>query len=164
MSGEFDYNVVATGLIAPVVILLLKALLDLNLSRYFVKYFFWLPVRGLFRDNPQNLSGRWEQFWGAGGSNSFKDEKDRHSYTDIKQFGCYLYSEFDAQGRTYCLFARVRGGYVVGEWYDKKNKHAYFGALQFRVIGGAKLEGLYVGHSYTTGLVGADIWVWNKCA
>jgi len=161
--GGIDFNVVATGLAAPVAVLLIKTLLDLSLSHCFVKYFYWLPVRGLFRDNPQNLSGKWEQVWGAAGSESFHQITHRHSYTYIRQFGCYLYAEFESKGKTYCFFGRVKGSYVTAEWYDKGDKHAYFGMAQLRVSGSSVLEGMYVGHSHKTSLVGSDIWMWSKC-
>lgn len=158
----FDYNVIATGLAAPVAILLVKTILDFSLAHYFVKYFSWLPVRSLFRDQPQSLAGKWEQTWEAAGSPSFEDATDRHSYAEIKQFGRYIYSEFEAKGRTYCLFGKIRGGYIIGEWYDKADKHAYFGTVQLQVLGSKNLKGLYVGHSHRTGMVGYDNWGWNR--
>lgn len=88
---DFDLNVIATGLAAPVAVLIVKTLLDLSLARWFVKYFYWLPVRGLFRERPQDLSGKWEQIWEPGGSETFNNATDRHSYTHIKQFGRYVY-------------------------------------------------------------------------
>lgn len=159
---NLDLNVVATGLAAPVALVIVKAVLDFSLAHCFVKYFHWIPVRGLFRDHPQDLSGKWEQTWGPGGSADFSDATDRHSYTSIKQFGRYLYSEFESKGRTYCMFGRIRNGYVIGEWYDKADRYAYFGAMQMRVIGGAALKGLYIGHSFRTGEVRQDIWNWRK--
>jgi len=159
---NLDLNVIATGLVAPIAVLLVKILLDFSLAHYFVKYFWWLPVRSLFRDHPPKIAGKWEQAWGAADSPSFQQSTDRHSYTDIKQFGCYIYAEFDAKGQTYCLFGKIRGSYVVAEWYDKSDRHAYFGAAQFRIINSKILEGRYIGHSQRTGLVGSDEWKWQK--
>jgi hypothetical protein len=158
-----DWNVIATGLFAPAAVLVVKTILDFSLAHYFVKWFYWAPVRSIFRDLPLDLSGKWEQIWEPGGSLNFPNPTDRHSYTEIKQFGRYVYAEFDSQKHTYCLFGRVRGSYIVGEWFDKSNKHAYFGAFQLRIVGGRTLEGLYVGHSSKTGAVGQDAWIWNKC-
>lgn len=160
---NLDLNVIATGLAAPVAILLIKTILDFSLAHYFVKYFSWLPVRGLFRDHPQDLSGKWEQTWESGGSSTYQDPRDRHSYTNVKQFGRYIYAEFDSKGRTYCMFGKIQNSYVIGEWYDKNNKHAYFGTLQLRIVGGDVLKGLYIGHSFRTSEVGHDSWNWQKC-
>lgn len=159
---NIDLNVIATGLAAPVAVLIVKTLLDLSLAHWFVKYFFWLPVRGFFRDHPQDLSGKWEQTWEPGGSETFINPTDRHSYTNIKQFGRYVYAEFDSKGRTYCMFGRIRNGYVIGEWYDKADRYAYFGAMQLRIAGGNVLKGLYIGHSFRTSEVGYDEWNWKK--
>lgn len=159
---NIDLNVIATGLAAPVAVLLVKTLLDFSLARCFVKYFYWLPVRGLFRDRPQDLSGKWEQTWEAGGSETFNNATDRHSYTYIRQFGCYVYAEFDSKGRKYCMFGKIQNGYVIGEWYDKANRYAYFGAMQLRIAGGNVLKGLYIGHSFRTSEVGHDKWNWQK--
>ena len=161
-----DYNVIATGLItglaAPVAVLLVKTLLDFSLAHYFVKYLWWLPVRGLFRDNPIDLTGKWEQVWGSGGSQTYQDPTDRHSYTTIRQFGRYVYAEFDAKGDTYAFFGKIRGAYLIAEWYDIKDKYAYFGAAQFRIVDRKNMEGLYVGHSRRTAAVGQDAWHWRK--
>ena len=159
---NLDYNVIATGLAAPVAVLVVKTLLDFSLAHYFVKFFWWLPVRGLFRDHPMELSGKWEQVWGSGGSPNFIEATDRHSYTTIRQFGRYMYAEFDSKGRTYCLFGKIRGSYVIAEWYDREDKHAYFGAAQFRILDARTLEGLYIGHSRRTATVGQDTWNWLK--
>lgn len=110
---NFDLNVIATGLAAPCAVFIIKTLLDFSLSHYFVKYLHWIPVRGLFRERPPAISGKWEQIWEAPDSPSFKDVADRHSYTDVKQFGKYLYAEFDAKGKTYCMFATIKNSYVT---------------------------------------------------
>src|SRR5262245_29818710 len=110
---NLDSSAVLTGLTAPVAVLLVKNLLDLSLAQYFVKYCWWLPVRGLLRERPPKLAGKWEQVWGAGGSESFASETDRHSYILVRQFGSYLYAEFDAKGDEYVFFGKIRGSYVV---------------------------------------------------
>lgn len=160
---NFDINVIATGLAAPVAVLLVKALLDFSLAQQFVKYLHKLPLRSIFRDMPQDLSGRWEQTWEAGGSLHFQDPLSRHSYTELKQLGRYVYAEFDSKKKGYCMFGRIKNGYVVGDWYERKNKHGYFGTFQLRIVGDEALDGLYVGHSHRTGLVGHDSWKWAKC-
>nr|WP_319528685.1 hypothetical protein [Pseudomonas laurentiana] len=162
ISLAIDWNVIATGLIAPGAVLCIKTLLDFSLSHYFVKYFHWLPVRGFFRDRPPKLTGKWEQVWEAPGSPNFTEVVDRHSYTHIKQFGRYVYAEFDAKGRNYCVFGVVKNSYITGEWYDRDDNHAYFGTLQLKIIDASNLEGLYIGHSHRTSLVASGRWVWRR--
>jgi hypothetical protein len=159
---NLDYNVIFTGLMAPVALLLVRTLLDLSIAHYFVKYFWWVPVRSLFRDHPPDLSGKWEQSWGAGVSKRFGDPIDRHSYTTIRQFGKYVYAEYDSKGQVYVFFGRIQGLYVIAEWYDKSDKYAYFGAAQLRIIDAKTLEGLYVGHSHRDNKVGSAEWDWKK--
>ncbi|MDF0730017.1 hypothetical protein P0Y43_04645 [Pseudomonas entomophila] len=159
---QIDWNVIATGLIAPSAVLVVKTMLDFSLSHYFVKYLYWLPVRGFFRDRPPKLSGKWEQVWEAPGSPNFSEKTDRHSYTSIKQFGRYIYAEFDAKGKSYCIFGVIKNSYITGEWYDRDDQHAYFGTLQLKVTDSAHLEGLYIGHSHRTSLVGSGAWTWNR--
>lgn len=162
-SVNFDINVIATGLAAPIAVLIVKVLLDFSLAHYWVKYFYWLPVRSIFRDLPQDISGKWEQSWEPGGSLHFQDPLARHSYTKLRQFGRYVYAEFDSKQKTYCMFGRIKGGYVIGEWHDQGDKHGYFGTFELRIVGSEAMEGLYVGHSHRTGLVGHDAWKWTKC-
>jgi len=160
---DLDYNVIATGLAAPISLLIVRILLDLSIAHYLVKYFWWVPVRSLFRDHPPDLSGKWEQTWGAGGSKNFDEAVDRHSYTTVRQFGKYVYAEYDAKGQAYIFFGRIQGAYLIVEWYDKADKYAYFGAAQLRIISTKVLDGLYVGHSHRSGEVGAASWNWRKC-
>lgn len=157
-----DLNVIATGLAAPVAVLLVKTLLDFSLAHKFVKWFWWIPVRGLFRDSPTNLSGDWEQQWEPAGSPDFQTKTDRHSHFTLRQFGRYCYAEFYSKGVTYCLFGKIENAYLIGTWYDKNDKQAYFGAFQLRVLDGKTLEGKYVGHSRRTCSVQQDDWKWKK--
>lgn len=159
---QIDFNVIATGLAAPVAVLLVKTLLDFSLSHYFVKWLSWLPTRSIFRDNPHDLSGMWEQTWGSAGSQNFEEPTDRHGHTVVRQFGRYCYAEFAAKGRQYRMFGRIRNNYLLGEWYDSKDKNAYFGAFQLRILSGDTMEGIYVGHSSRTSNVGQDTWIWRK--
>lgn len=157
-----DWNVVATGLVAPAAVLAVKTLLDFSLSHYFVKYLHWLPVRGLFRERPPVLSGKWNQVWEAPESPNFPAVTDRQSQTKIRQFGKYLYAEFESKNRTYCIFATIKNSYITGEWYDKLDCHAYFGTLQLKITDARNLQGLYIGHSHRTSLVASGAWTWRK--
>ncbi len=159
---NIDYNVIATGLLAPVAVLAVKTLLDFSLAHVFVKYLSWLPVRGMFRDKPPNLKGEWEQIWGSAGSGDFEKDTDRHSHMELKQFGRYCYAEFTSKGVKYCLFGKIKNSYLVGEWYDIKEKTAYFGGFQLRIIDSSTIEGKYVGHSRKTCKVQQDDWNWKK--
>lgn len=158
----FDLNVIATGLAAPVAVLLVKTLLDFSISHYLVKWFSWIPVRGIFRDAPHDLSGMWEQSWGAAGSPNFPNTIDRHGHTVIKQFGRYCYAEFASKGRQYRLFGRIRNNYLIGEWYDAKDKNAYFGVFELRIVSGEVMDGLYLGHSSRNSNLVQDTWKWLK--
>jgi hypothetical protein len=60
------------------------------------------------------------------------------------------------------MFGKIEGAYLIGTWYDKKDKHAYFGAFQLRFVDSNTLEGKYVGHSRRTGLIQQDDWNWKK--
>lgn len=160
---SFDINTVVTGLAAPVAVLIVKTLLDFSLAHYWVKWFYWIPVRSIVRNLPQDISGKWEQRWESGGSLHFQDPLARHSYTELKQFCYYVYAEFDSKQKTYCMFGRIKGCYVIGEWYEKNNKHGYFGTFELRIVGSEALDGLYIGHSHRTSLVGQDAWKWEKC-
>lgn len=161
---DLDLNVIATGLAAPGAVLVVKTMLDFSLSHYFVKYLHWLPVRGIFRSSPPNISGKWEQLWEAPDSPNFVDVRDRHSYTSVKQFGKYIYAEFDSKGRVYCIFATIKNSYITGEWYDKSDHYAYFGTLQLKIVDMGNLQGLYIGHSHRTSLVASGGWNWKKCS
>lgn len=159
-----NWDVVATGLVAPLSVLVVNYLLDLTLACWIVKYFWWLPVRKVMRDKPPLLAGQWEQVWSSGGSVSFSLENDRHSYLEMRQFGRYLYAEYHAKRRTYFFFGRIKGHYVVGSWSDREDELGYFGAVQLRISNSDLLEGMYVGHSNKTGSVGAAEWRWSRVA
>jgi len=159
---NLDINVILTGLAAPVAVLLVKALLDFSLSHHLVKWLSIIPARSFFRDNPLQLKGRWTQYWGGAGSPNFEQALDRHGHTEIKQFGRYCYAEFVAKNRAYRMFGQIKGGYLIGEWYDESDKAAYFGVFELRIVSGARLEGKYLGHSARTGAVQQDDWIWEK--
>lgn len=112
---DIDYNVIATGLLAPIAVLAVKTLLDFSLAHIFVKYFSWVPLRGMFRDKLPKLKGEWEQIWGSAGSSDFEKDTDRHSHMELKQFSRYCYAEFTSKGVKYCLFGKIKNSYIVGE-------------------------------------------------
>ncbi|MGI8465682.1 hypothetical protein [Pectobacterium punjabense] len=157
-----DWNVITTGLIAPIAVLCVKTLLDMKLIRLFVKYFHWIPVRGMFRSNPINISGEWEQTWDSNDSINFPESVDRHSRTFIYQFGAYCYAEFTSKSDSYVLFGEIVGDFLVGEWYEKHDKKGYFGAVQLEIIDSNTMNGRWIGHSKTKHEVKGGIWRWKK--
>lgn len=159
---NIDYNVIATGLLAPVAVLAIKTLLDFSLAHIFVKYFWWLPVRGLFREKPPKISGRWIQEWDASTSKNFITATDTQSATTIKQFGSYCLAEYNSKNVKYRLFGKIKNSYLVGECYDVKQKTAYFGSFQLRILDLSTLEGKYIGHSRQTCAVEEGDWNWRR--
>lgn len=159
---DIDLNVIATGLLAPVAILIVKTLLDFKLAHLFVKFFWWLPVRGMFRSKPLNISGSWEQLWESAGSDGFAEPSQRHSHPSIRQFGSYCYTEFQSKKITYVVFGKVVNDYFVGDWYDKSDSNGYFGAFQLQIVDSKTMKGKWIGHSKTKYDVKGDEWCWNK--
>lgn len=157
-----DWNVIITGLIAPVAVLFVKTLLDMKLFRYFVRYFYWIPVRGMFRSNPIKISGEWEQIWDSNDSANFPESSDRHSRTVIRQFGAYCYGEFTSKSDSYVLFGEIAGDFLVGEWFQKNDKKGYFGAVQLEIINSSTMNGRWIGHSKTKHEVKGGEWQWKK--
>ncbi|GKV79124.1 hypothetical protein PEC106568_42970 [Pectobacterium carotovorum subsp. carotovorum] len=159
-----DWNVITTGLIAPIIVLFVKTLLDMKLIRLFVKYFHWIPVRGMFRSNPISISGKWEQTWDSNDSINFPESIDRHSFSVIRQFGAYCYAEFTSKSDSYVLFGEIVGDFLVGEWYEKYDKKGYFGTVQLEIIDSNTMNGRWIGHSKTKHEVKGGIWCWKKAS
>ncbi len=159
---NIDWNVIATGLLAPVAVLIVKTILDFKLAPLFVKYFSWIPVRGIFRSKPINIAGKWEQIWASAGSEGFSESSERHSHPVIRQFGSYCYTEFESKSKTYVVFGKIVNDYFVGDWFDQNDTRGYFGAFQLQIIDDKNMKGRWIGHSKTRYEVKGDEWVWNK--
>jgi hypothetical protein len=157
-----DWNVIATGLLAPVAVLIVKTILDFKLAPLLVKYFWWFPVRGIFRSKPINIAGKWEQIWESADSLGFSEISERHSYPVIRQFGSYCYTEFESKSKTYVVFGKIVNDNFVGDWFDKTDINGYFGAFQLQIIDTKTMKGLWVGHSKIKHEVKGDEWLWNK--
>lgn len=157
-----DWGVVATTIVAFVLGVAIKSLLDLRLGVWIVRIFRFLPTRWLFRQKYPDLSGQWENIWEAGGSNSYSAEKDRHSHPVMLQFGPYIYAEFINQQELFGFFGRISGEYIVGEWFHVVDSLGYFGAYQLKIINSSHLEGMWIGHSKTSAVIRADKSVWKK--
>lgn len=134
----------------------LKAALDLHIAPWLVRGLGWVPTRSLFRHKWTDLSGDWSATWGAGGSSDFQDVTRRIITLKMWQFGPYCYGKFTTGGASYSLFARIKESYLVGDWYATNDKHGYFGALQLLLISERRLEGKWIGHSKTVVAVRAD--------
>lgn len=159
---NIDFNVIFTGLLAPVAVLIVKTLLDFKLAPLFVKYFSWIPVRGIFRRKPYEINGNWEHIWESAGSEGFAESNSRHSHSVIKQFGGYCYTEFFSKEVAYVVFGKIINEYFVGDWYDKSDSHGYFGTFQLQIIDSKTMKGRWIGHSKTRHAVKGDEWNWNK--
>ena len=139
------------------VLILLKAILDLHIAPWLVRWLGKLPTRGLFRQKWTDLAGKWAMQWEAGGSEDFSDLSRRLADLQIWQFGPYCYGKFITGGSSYALFARVKEPHLVGDWYATKDKHGYFGVLQLTITSERELEGKWLGHSKRTTEVRADV-------
>jgi hypothetical protein len=123
----------ATGLV-------LKALLDFDVAHFVVKYFYWVPVRTIFRRSDPPLGGTWEEGWETDAV-SHRDPKDRHSHPVIRQLGAYCYAEHYAKGIKYKIFGSIRGNFLVGHWADANDPLGYFGTFQLRIVDSNTLDG-----------------------
>jgi hypothetical protein len=144
------------------VVLVLKLLLDLRLAQVAVKYLYWVPVRNWFREKPPQLRGTWELIWASGGAASFEKDVDRHGHTKLRQLGSFVYAEFYSQSVLYAFFGQIKDGYVVGDWYDVKDPHGYFGAFQVEIVTSKELRGSWLGHSKSSRAIRSDSLSWKR--
>lgn len=160
---NLDWSYVLTTVIAFLIGLIVKTLLDHNLAIWIVKYLNNTPVRFIYRTNPNKLSGDWEQNWDfTNAIDSYKETTERHSYTELKQLGKYLYSEFYSQDEKYFFFGEIKNNYIVGTWGDLNDKLAYHGSFELRVVDSKNMVGKWIGHSKNQHIINADNWVWKK--
>jgi hypothetical protein len=145
-----------------VILLFLKFLLDLRLAHFAVKYLFWVPVRSLTRENPQSLAGDWEHIWGSGGSENFASPISRHGHSTLRQWTSYCYAEYYSKGHRYAFFGRVKGNYLVGDWFDVNDPGGYFGTFQLEIVTSNLLKGYWLGHSKYSREIRYDISEWRK--
>lgn len=159
---NIDWNVIVTGLIAPLCLFVVNFLLDLKVAPRFVKWFWFVPVRSFMRRKPYGLSGKWDNIWHLSDSESFAQDTDRHSHSIIRQLGDYCYTEFSSKGKTYAVFGKIQGSHFIGDWYDLNDENGYFGAFQLQIIDSNNLSGVWIGHSKYHYQVKSGAWVWNK--
>jgi hypothetical protein len=149
------------GCVPLAVAAILRIILDLRIAAWLIKIFSHIPVRSLFRDAPPDVSGNWDQNWDTDSTN-FSEPTDRHSNARIYQFGRYCFAEFTAKKLRYCLFGRIRDGFIFGEWYPKSDKIGYFGAFKLRIVSDRELKGIWLGHSQATVAINHGDWTWSK--
>lgn len=145
-----------------IIVLFLKLLLDLRVAQLIVKYLYWIPLRNYFREKPIKLGGTWEHLWGAGGSDTFNSEIDRHSHCKIRQLGSYVYAEFYSKSILYAFFGEIKHDFVIGEWYDLNDPIGYYGAIHLKIVDSSHLNGMWLGHSKTNMVIRTDYSNWNK--
>ena len=80
----------------------------------------------------------------------------------MKQFGSYCYAELIARGKVYYFFGKISGEHLVGEWADLNDRLGYFGAFQLRILDSDNLQGIWIGHSKTTGEIRSDKSIWTR--
>lgn len=160
LVSQIDVTHIITAQTVLICALILKSLLDFKLAPFLVHWFSWIPVRNIFRAKPIKLAGAWKENWSSESAN-FK-ASERQSYPIIYQMGSYCYAEFIAKKVTYSVFGVIKGNYLCGDWYDKKDPHGYFGTFQLQIIDSFTMEGIWIGHSTRRAVVQADGWVWKK--
>lgn len=160
--AEIDLIHVLTAIAAFLAGLVVKTLLDLRLAIYLIKYFWWVRPRWVFGENPYALSGTWKHIWESGGSTTYTTADDRSDHATLRQLGQYCYADFIYQGRKYSFFGRVRGNYLVGEWFDLKDRVGYFGTFQVRIVNSDSMKGLWMGHSKNSHTIRTGDSVWTK--
>lgn len=126
---------------------ILKILLDLNQGIFFVRYFYWISLRGIFRTKSDKISGLYQQHWSLEGSKIYSKKSDRQSLITIKQLNNYCYGEFVSKNKTYYIFGEIINRRIIGHWADKKSKLGYFGSFELTIIDQERIEGFWIGHS-----------------
>jgi|GEM_PF-1519541 hypothetical protein len=129
--------------------IILKVLLDLNLGKWFVKNFYWLSFRSIFRSRTNKFSGIYKQYWHIENNSRYPKAADRQSLVTLKQLNNYCYGEFYAKnGREkYYMFGEVIDRKIIGHWSSINSTLDYFGSFELTIINSRKIEGIWIGHS-----------------
>jgi hypothetical protein len=145
--------------------LILKTLLDLNLGKIFVKLFYWISYRGIFRTSANKVSGIYKQSWTfESNSNNYSLVSDRQSLITLKQLNNYCYGEFNSKNgqEKYYLFGEIIDRKIIGHWSDMNSKLNYFGSFELTVINSKKLQGIWIGHSNNNPVeINQHTWTFN---
>ncbi|WAC42241.1 hypothetical protein [Pedobacter sp. SL55] len=129
--------------------LLLKIALDVNLGKCFVKFFFWISFRGIFRKTSVKVSGVYKQYWHIGKNERYPKVCQRQSLVTLKQLNNYCYGEFYAKEglERYYLFGEIIDRKIIGHWSSYESKLDYFGSFELTILSSKKIKGVWIGHS-----------------
>ena len=163
IPAEIEVPIHLLGTLAALaVILMIRALLDLEIGVWVIRLLHWVPTRWIFRHRHLVLNGNWEHIW-SGDTGRFKSETERHGNHFMYQFFRWTYAGTRSNGKVFTAFGRIQGDYLIGHWYDNHDEVGYFGAFQLRIIDSNKLEGTWIGHSKTNpALIRIGAWEWKK--
>lgn len=125
----------------------LKILLDLNLGIFFIKTFYWISLRGIFRIKSNKISGIYKQHWTLNNNKKYSKISDRQSLITLKQLNNYCYGKFVSKEDTYYLFGEIIDRKIIGHWADIDSKLGYFGSFELTIIDKRRIEGVWIGHS-----------------
>ena len=139
------------NLIPFVLGIFLKILLDLNLGKRFVKWFYWASLRSIFRSKTNKISGIYKQHWDISDNSNYPRVSDRHSLVTLKQLSNYCYGEFQAKcgAERYYLFGEIIDRKIIGHWSSLDSTLDYFGSFELTVVSSKRIEGIWIGHSNT---------------
>ena len=129
--------------------LILKVLMDLNLGKWFVKHFYWISFRSIFRSKANKISGVYKQYWHIEDNSTYPRVCDRQSLVTLKQLNRYCYGEFYAKegAEKYYMFGEVIDRRVIGHWSRSESRLDYFGSFEISIISSRRIEGIWIGHS-----------------
>lgn len=148
--------------VALAVVLVIRALLDLEVGVWVIRLMHWVPTRWIFRHRYLVLNGTWEHIWN-GDTGRFQNETDRHGHHVLYQFFRWTYAGTRSNGKVFTAFGRIQGDYLIGRWYDEHDEVGYFGAFQLRIVDSKELEGTWIGHSKgNPALIRVGTWSWRK--
>lgn len=163
---QVDWILFIQTLIAFIIVLILKSLLDLKIAYILVKYLSFSLIRGILRgilrENPPIIVGEWEVQWEHGGSTKYSADTDRHGHTKINQLSNYIYFEFYSQQIKYGFFGYIKSNYITGDWFDLKDKNGYFGTFQLEIVDSNELKGLWLGYSKSSREIRSDLIMCKK--
>lgn len=136
---------------------LLRTLLDFGFGRQLIKYLSYK----FFLGGDADLRGDWMQYWRVESIN-FKNDDSCSGSARLWQAGRFCYAEFLSSEDPYSLFGVIRGDYLVGHWYSKKDGRGYFGTFELEIKNSNELRGVWIGHSKESRDIKADQWAWRR--
>jgi hypothetical protein len=161
---KIEWSHIFSASIGYLLVIIVRWFVDFNMGPFFVKRLFWVPTRTFFRANHYDVSGTWEHEWHfPNAASSHTNPLERKSLLVVKQFGNFVYGEFSSASINYALFGKIKeGNFIIGDWYDPKDKLGYYGIFQLRIIDKSTIEGKWMGHSKKTTVINTDKWEWSR--